>query len=97
HAGAKRLFDDGVQIDEDAPAQETIELVFSRRVSSHQSFQRARLVGRVMIDMQVGILLAPSGDEVDEVLEREALFFARESPDLLVALLSFVVEPHIAE
>ena len=54
-AGAQRLPDDGVQIDEALGAQQAIELVAARRVSAHQPLQRGRLVVAEVVDVHARV------------------------------------------
>ena len=69
---------DGVQIDEDARPQHLVDFVFAGRVAAHEPLQRRRLIGREMIDVQVGIFLQALDDEIDE-RSNAAFSSARES------------------
>jgi hypothetical protein len=77
---------DGIQIDEHLSAQQRIELRFARSVDTHQAAQGDRFVRRVMIDVHAGEAGAPLDDEVDELLERRALFVEIVGPKRAVTL-----------
>ena len=68
--GAEPVADDLEQVDEDAAAEQVVELGLARAVAAHQPLQRRDLVGGVVVDVQVGVLAQPRVDEVDELLER---------------------------
>ena len=72
-AGAHRLADDGVQIDEPLGPQQPVELALARGVAAHQALERGRLVGREVIDVQPGKALPARHHEVDEGLEGRPL------------------------
>ena len=61
-AGADTVAHDREEIDEELGAQQIVDFVLARRVAAHQALQRGRLVGREVVDVQVGIGLraAPS-------------------------------------
>ena len=56
--GAEAVADDLEQIDEDAAAEQVVELGLARAVAAHQPLQRRDLVGGVVVDVQVGVLVA---------------------------------------
>lgn len=62
-----------VEVDEEFGAEHIVHFVLAGRVAAHQPLERARLVGSEVVDMQVGELLAPRLDEVNELLENDAL------------------------
>ena len=70
---AKPVAHDLEQVDEDLAAEEVVELGLARAVAPHEPAKRGDLVGRVVVDVQVGVALEPLVDEVDELLERGAL------------------------
>ena len=61
-------------------AQQIVDLVLARRVAAHQALQRRRLVGREVVDVQVGIGLQALRHEVDEALERRPLLLPIGGP-----------------
>ena len=62
-----------VQVNEEFGAQHPVHFLLARRVAPHQPLERARLVGREMVDTQIGMRLAPSLDVVYELLENRLL------------------------
>ena len=52
------LTHDRVEIDQDLPAQQPIDLLLTRRVQTHQPLDRGRLIRGVVVDVQVGEALA---------------------------------------
>src|SRR3954452_21750875 len=58
------------EVDEDAPAQEVVDLVLARAIPAHQALERGGLVARVVVDVRARVAGEPLVDEVDEVLER---------------------------
>ena len=56
--GAERLADGAQQVDEDAAAEQLVDLVLARAVAAHQPLQRGRLVRRVVVDVQVRVARA---------------------------------------
>ena len=89
-AGAQRLLDDAVEVDEQLLPQPVVDLALARRVLAHQPPQRGALVRRVVVDVQVGVDAAARLDPVDEALEGGLLAVAVEAPDDLVARLAAV-------
>ena len=83
---AQPLADDLEEVDEDAGAQEVVDLVLARAVPAHQPLERGRLVARVVVDVQARVARASLVDEVDEVLERLLLGGAVVRPEGAVAL-----------
>ncbi len=67
---AQPLADDLEQVNEDAAAEEVVDLVLARAVPAHEALERGGLVARVVVDVQARVALEPLVDEVDEVLER---------------------------
>src|SRR5207247_1332141 len=61
------------QVDEDAAAEQVFELGLARSVTAHQPAERGDLVGRVVVDVHVGVFAEPRAHEVDERLKRGAL------------------------
>src|SRR5207248_4668719 len=64
---------DADQVDEDAAAEQIVELVLARPVAAREALERGDLVLRVVVDVQVGVLAQARVHEVDELLERGAL------------------------
>ena len=71
--GAEAVADDAVEVDEDLAAEEVVELALAGAVAAHQPLERGDLVGRVVVDVQVGVAREPLVHEVDEGLERDPL------------------------
>ena len=59
--------------------------MLARGVLAHEAPERGALVGRVVVDVQVGVDAAALLDPVDEALEGSLLAGAVEAPDDLVA------------
>ena len=55
----ERLADDVEQVDEYAPAQQAVDLVLPRGISSHQPFDGGRLVGRVVVEVHRRVASRP--------------------------------------
>src|SRR6266478_6593072 len=92
-ARAERLANDGVEIDEDLAAQETIDLFLARRVAAHEALQRGGLVRGVVIDVHARITREACDHEVDEVLEGRLLGLPIDRPECSVlALVQRVAE-----
>ncbi len=64
------LTHDRVQIDQNPPPQQPIDLLLPRRVQTHQPLDRRRLIRGVVVDMQVGKAPEPLDHKVDEPLKR---------------------------
>ena len=79
-AGAQRLSQHRVEIDEAFGAQQPIELVTARRVAAHELLERGRLVVAEVIDVHAGIGRPRLHDGVDRGLERRALLGVGEGP-----------------
>ena len=80
---AQRLPDGPQQVDEDALAQESIDLCLPRAVAAHEALERCRLVGRVVIDVHRRVRGEASHEEVDQLLERASLAVERELPGVV--------------
>ncbi len=63
----------GVEVDEDAVAEQLVDLVLVHPVARREPEQRRRLVRRVVVDVQVGPAAPALGDVVDELDERLTL------------------------
>ena len=74
------MADDRKKIDEDLRAQQIVDLVFARRVPTHQALQRCRFVGCEVVDVQIGIGRQASAYEVDKALERGSLLLPIGGP-----------------
>ena len=83
--GEERLLDDPVEVDQDLAAQQAVNLSLARAVSAHQALERRGLIGRVVVDVHVGVRVQARDDQVDEVLERLLLPRAVVCPDRLEA------------
>ena len=68
-AGANALSHRSEQVDQHATAQQAVDLRLARAVSAHQALQGGRLVGCVVVDVQIRVALEPFGEEVHERLE----------------------------
>ena len=64
-----RLPDHAVKVDQGAPAQQPINLLLARRIDAGQLLEGTRLVGGVVIHMQVGIAIEPLDKEVHHLLK----------------------------
>ena len=73
HAGPQRLFDNPVQIHKHAGPQQSIDFVFARGISPHESFQRRGLVMGEVIHVKFRKALLLFNNEIDEGLECLAL------------------------
>ena len=83
---AQPLADDGVEVDEGLAAEEVVELLLARRILGGEPLEHRRLVLRVVIDVQVGVVAEPLVDEVDELLEHLLLLLAVVGPEGAVAV-----------
>ncbi len=63
---AQRLADGPQQVDEDAFAQESIDLGLPRAVAAHEALERRRLVGCVVVDVHGRVRGETSHEEVDQ-------------------------------
>ncbi len=70
---ADAVADDAVEVDEHAAAEQSIDLVFPRRVAAHQALHDSRLVRRVVVDVHGRVDRQPVHDQVDDLLERSLL------------------------
>ncbi len=75
-AGAEGLFEDGVEIDEEAGAEHAVDFFFARGVEAHEAFEGAGLVAAEVVDVHGGKFFAARHDEIDEPLEG-GFFFGR--------------------
>ena len=66
---ADALPDGPVEIDEDPAAQQLVDLLLAGAVAPRETLHCGRLVGRVVVDVQVRVRFEPVADEVDERLE----------------------------
>ena len=62
------LADNSEEVDEHVASQQVVDLVFAGAVRAHEPPERARLVGRVVIDVHVGVPVAPLRDQIDRRL-----------------------------
>ena len=83
--GAQPLPDHPVQVDEDAAAQQPVDLFLAGGVAAHQALDRGRLVGAVVVDVEARILPPARRDAVDETLERTLLGGFIERPAAVVS------------
>ena len=61
------------QVDEDLAAEEVVELGLARAVAPHEPAKRGDLVGRVVVDVQVGVAASRACTRSMNCLERGAL------------------------
>ena len=89
--------DNSEEIDEQLRSEHAVDFFFARCISAHQSLQRAGLVWRVMIDMQIGKVLQTLHHEIDE--PHKNLLFIRtcKSPIRRVGLCAVLVPEGVAE
>ena len=73
-----------MQVDEDAAAQQPVDVVLAGRVAAHQALDRGGLVGAVVVDVEAGVLLPARHDGVDEALEHALLPRRLERPRRVV-------------
>ncbi len=71
---AQRLFGDGMEINEQARAQHAVQFVFARGVAAHEDFQGGGFFVAKVVDMQRGVGLPVSHDEIDKPFERRFFF-----------------------
>ena len=83
-AGAHRLADDRMQVDEALGAKQPVKLALARRVASHQAPERSRLVGREVIDVEFRKALPARHHQIDEGLEGRPLGGRIECPARIV-------------
>ena len=90
HRRPDALANGSEQVDEDAAAQQAIDLLLARRVAAHQPRGRGRLVGGVVVDVEARIAGQAVHDQVDGLLEGPLLGLAGDptarvaGPDLVV-------------
>ena len=66
---AQSLADDVREVDEDLAPQQIVKLLDAHVVDRSEPLQRGRLVRRVVVDVQVGVLAQAFVHKVDELLE----------------------------
>ena len=71
-----------IEVDKHISAQELVDLLLARPVAARQSLDGGRLVGGVVVDVQVRVGFEPVHDEVNEHLEG-APFGARRDRSVL--------------
>ncbi len=81
---------DLVQIHQLVHAQQVVDLCLARGVHGHQLLDRRRLVGRVVIDVRIGMAVQPRHDVIDEGLEGQLLFAAVMRPERHEALVAVI-------
>ncbi len=72
--------DDAVEVDEPPRAQQEIDFLLPARIAAHEALQRGGFIGRVMIDVQVGMRLQAADHEIDEALESGPFLVAGNRP-----------------
>ena len=97
HRSAQRLLRDAEEVDEHFAAEQIVDLLLARPVLAHEPRKHSALVGRVVVDVQVGEAAAALDDVVDEALEACALLIVVARPDVLVPRHAAVVELDPAE
>ena len=85
-ADTQSAADDGVEIDEHAVAQQTVDIGLARPVSRRHRQQMGRLVRRVVVDVHVGMLHPLQIHDVEEALEGHPLLLERMGPQGAVLL-----------
>ena len=60
------MLSDGVEVNENFPAQETVHFLLARGVAQHQAFDCARFVAAEVINVQVGEALCAVEYQIDE-------------------------------
>src|SRR5207245_10853200 len=79
-----RLPDHTIEIDQDHAAQQAIDFLLAGGVGTGQLLEDVRLVGGVVIDVQVGAAVEPLDQEVDELLEGALLGIGVVPPEVVV-------------
>ena len=69
-ARPKTLLDDGVQVDEFATPQESVNFLLPSRIAKHEALKRRRLVAPEVIDVQVAMSGHLFKREIDEPFKR---------------------------
>ena len=93
HASPHALLERLMQIHQHSGAQHPVDLVFARRMHSHQPLQRSRLVRPEVIHMHLRIGLAPPRDFVHQPFKAFFLLISIQSPSLLVTQFAVCI-PH---
>ena len=92
-----RLLHNAMQIHKHAGAQHAIQIVFTRGVSAHQSFERDRFVRRVVINVQVRISFSPLHDHIHELFKYAALVCSIDGPGCCVFRAASVIQRDVAQ
>ena len=82
------LPDHAVEVNEDAAAQQPVDLVLAGRVAAHQALDGGGLVGAVVVDVKAGVLLPARHDNVDEALEHAPFARLVERPRRVVVAIA---------
>jgi hypothetical protein len=77
----QRLFDHGEQVDEHVGAQQVVHRVLPHTVAGGEREQMRALVGRVVVDVHVGVARATLRDVVEEVEKRLPFLGERVRPE----------------
>ncbi len=80
HAGPHCLSHDGIEIDEAATAQQTVQFLPARRITTHQALERRWLVGRVVVNVHRRVVAQGLHDQVNDLFERRTLLALVERP-----------------
>ena len=72
-AGADPLPDDAVEVDEDAAAEQPVDLLLAGRVALGEAREGGLLVRGVVVDVEGGIRVEPGDEEVHQALEGSLL------------------------
>ena len=97
HRGDDPAAHDLEQVDEDAAAQQVVDLRLAGAVAAHQPAQRGDLVGGVVVDVHVGVLAQARVDEVDERLERGLLARVVVGPERREVVVRVEHAPEVLE
>jgi hypothetical protein len=71
---------DGIKIDKHPRPQEVVNLVLKRCIATHQPLKGGRFIGRIVIDVEIGVLAEARHHQVDELLEGGFFCLPRKCP-----------------
>ena len=77
-----------MKIDKPLAPKQAVEFALAGGVAPHQALERSRLIGREVVDVQVGEALPAFHHEVDEGLERRLLGGRIERPLCVILRLA---------
>ena len=76
----QRSTNDAVEVDKQPRAQHAVDFGFAGAVTPHQAPQRCRLIGGVVVDVEIGVALPALGHRIDEHLESRSLRLGGQGP-----------------